>query len=171
MIRRLENLFILWLGRSCHSVRAPGASSGTAMSDSQKPVILTDEDIRRSGYIVNPFDAGGRYVGAPLVRVLLMHFVRNLSTRPSRTPEPGRSGARIHASSARRVPLRARALRDVCREQPSDRPPVPSLTPAAPPLTRRLAPLATCHAPHERALAPPNRSGTTRHFAFDRIFF
>ena len=127
------------------------------MSDSQKPVILTDEDIRRSGYIVNPFDAGGRYVGAPLVRVLLMHFCQKafISTRPSRTPEPGRSGARIHASSARRVPLRARALRDVCREQPSDRPPVPSLTPAAPPLTRRLAPLATCHAPHERALAPP----------------
>ena len=39
------------------------------MSGSNKSLILTDEDIRRSGYHVDPFDADGRYVGAPLVRV------------------------------------------------------------------------------------------------------
>ncbi len=43
------------------------------MSDSPKPLILTDEDITRSGYRVDPFDASGRYVGAPLVRVALLH--------------------------------------------------------------------------------------------------
>ena len=48
------------------------------------------------------------------------------STRPSANAEPGRSGARIHASRARRVPLRARARRDACRETPSDRPSLPS---------------------------------------------
>ena len=93
------------------------------MSGSNKSIILTDEDIRRSGYRVDPFDADGRYVGAPLVRVACRNL---LSTRPSANAEPGRSVARIHASRARRVPLRARARRDACRETPSDRPSLPS---------------------------------------------
>lgn len=39
------------------------------MSDSIRPAILADEDIRRSGYRVHPFDGDGRYIGAPMVRV------------------------------------------------------------------------------------------------------
>ena len=86
------------------------------MSDSQKPVILTDEDIRRSGYIVNPFDAGGRYVGAPLVRVLLMHFCQKSFNTPlanARAGAVGRAHPRIERAA--RPPSSPRTSRRVSR--------------------------------------------------------
>jgi hypothetical protein len=56
------------------------------MSDSR--IILADEDIRRSGYGVDPFDAAGRYVGAPLVRVALpAHGMLQLFIHPRRASD------------------------------------------------------------------------------------
>lgn len=103
--------FILCSGGK--SVRAPGASPGTAMSDSQKPLILTDEDIRRSGYIVDPFDAGGRYVGAPLVRVLLKHLSQKAFNTLLASARAGAVG-RAH-------PLIERAARPPSSPRPSRR--------------------------------------------------
>ena len=111
-IRRLETLYPVALFGG-QSVRAPGASPGTAMSDSQKPLILTDEDIRRSGYIVDPFDAGGRYVGAPLVRVLLKHLSQKAFNTLLASARAGAVG-RAH-------PLIERAARPPSSPRPSRR--------------------------------------------------
>ena len=82
------------------------------MSGSNKSLILTDEDIRRSGYHVDPFDADGRYVGAPLVRVV--NFAFNTPLRERRAGAVGRAHPRI--ACATRPASSPRSSRRVSRD-------------------------------------------------------
>lgn len=85
------------------------------MSGSNKSLILTDEDIRRSGYHVDPFDADGRYVGAPLVRVACVNFAFfNTPLRERRAGAVGRAHPRI--ACATRPASSPRSSRRVSRD-------------------------------------------------------
>jgi hypothetical protein len=95
------------------------------MSGSNKSLILTDEDIRRSGYRVDPFDADGRYVGAPLVRVACQICFQHA---PPRTPSRGgRSRASTHrvrdASRFEPALVATRIARHLLTARPFPQPP------------------------------------------------